>query len=189
MDALSRLFCSPARLKLLRLFIFNETKSFTAQEASFRTKSSLPVTKKELNVLVTTGIIKKKGSGRSISYSADQKFIHSDALTRFLRETTVVGPKDVLASLHKAGSLRLVVLTGVFSGALEPKIDLLIVGDKLDERLIASAVHTIESNFGREIRYAAFSTEDFRYRSGVYDRLLRDVFDYSHSTILDKIGI
>jgi len=59
----------------------------------------------------------------------------------------------------------------------------------MEERLIASAVHTIEANFGREIRYATFTTEDFRYRSGVYDRLLRDIFDYSHRTILDKIGI
>ncbi len=189
MDALARLFCSPARLKLLRLFVFNDTKSFTLQEASFRTKSTTTATRKELTVLVSIGILRRRGTGRSVRFSVNHKFVHLDSLTRFLRETTVVGPQDVLTVLHKAGTLRLVVLTGIFSGALEPKIDLLVVGDKMEERLIASAVHTIEANFGREIRYATFTTEDFRYRSGVYDRLLRDIFDYSHRTILDKIGI
>ncbi len=189
MDSLARLFCSPARLKLLRLFVFNSTASFAAKDAAFRTKSNLRIVRKELAVLVLTGIIRKRGTGSGVRYSANKRFVHLDALTRFLRETTVVGPQEVLAVLRKSGALHLVVLTGIFSGALEPKIDLLIAGDKLDERAVASAVHTIEANFGREIRYAAFSTEDFRYRMGVYDRLLRDVFDYTHNTILDKIGI
>ncbi len=189
MDTLARLFCSPARLKLLRLFVFNDTKSFTLQDASFRTKSTSYAVRKELTMLVSIGILRRRGTGRSVHFSVNNRFVHLDPLTRFLRETTVVGPQDVLNVLHKAGALRLVVLTGIFSGALEPKIDLLVVGDKLEERVITSAVHTIEANFGREIRYATFTTEDFRYRSGIYDRLLRDVFDYAHSTILDKIGI
>ena len=56
-------------------------------------------------------------------------------------------------------------------------------------RSVGSAVHMIEAEIGRELRYAAFTTEEFRYRVGVYDRLIRDAFDYPHRTILDKIGL
>jgi hypothetical protein len=66
---------------------------------------------------------------------------------------------------------------------------LLVVGDKLDEKQLNKAVHEIESELGRELRFAHFSTEDFRYRVGVYDRLIRDIFDYPHRTIFDKIGM
>jgi hypothetical protein len=68
-------------------------------------------------------------------------------------------------------------------------VDLIVVGDRLEEKAIAAAVHMIEAEIGRELRYAAFTTEEFRYRQGVYDRLIRDAFDYRHRVILDKIGL
>ena len=91
--------------------------------------------------------------------------------------------------LRRAGTLRLVALSGLFTGILEPQVDMLIVGDNLDERLLALAVRSLEAELGREIRYASFATADFRYRLGVYDRLLRDVFDYPHRLLIDKIGL
>jgi predicted nucleotidyltransferase len=94
-----------------------------------------------------------------------------------------------LRLLKKAGNLRLVVLSGVFTDAAESNVDLLVVGDRLDERSLARAVHTIEAELGREIRYASFSTDDFNYRRGIYDRLIRDLFDYPHQALLDRIGL
>lgn len=189
MHSLAKLFCSPTRLKLLRLFVFNSKASFTLAEAAFRTKANAPMVRKELTALLSAEIIRRRGMGRDARYVANRKFEHFDALALFLRETTIIGPKEVLSALRKAGSLRLVILTGIFTGVIEPKVDLLIVGDRLEERALIAAIRTIEADFGREIRYSAFATEDFRYRFGVYDRLLRDVLDYSHRTILDKIGL
>jgi hypothetical protein len=77
----------------------------------------------------------------------------------------------------------------MFTGSLESKVDILVVGDRIEERTLKAAIHTIEAELGRELRYASFLTPDFRYRAGVYDRLIRDVMDYSHRNILDKIGL
>ncbi len=189
MHTLAKLFSSASRLKLLRLFFFNENTSFTTQEIIFRTKTTSANVHKELAVLLPACVIRRQGSGRDVKYRLNKQYQYVDALAAFVRDTTVVESRDILTLLRRAGTLRLVVLTGLFSGAIEPKIDLLVVGDKLNERILATIIHTIESDIGREIRYAAFATADFRYRHGVYDRLLRDVFDYSHRTILDKIGI
>ena len=95
---------------------------------------------------------------------------------------------SILTTLRKAGTLRVVALSGMFTGAVETKVDLLVVGDKLDEKPLANAVHSLEAELGQELRYAYFTTEEFKYRVGVYDRLVRDVFDYPHRTILDRIG-
>lgn len=189
MDALARLFCSPARLKLLRLFMFNDM-AYSAKEVVFRAKVATPAVRKELSALIAMGVIRRKGQGREVKYCADRRFPYSKALVNFLRDTTIVDSQEVISVLRKAGGmLRLVVLTGIFSDSIESKIDLLIVGDRLDEHSIVSAVRIIEADIGREIRYTVFSTEDFRYRFGVYDRLLRDIFDYAHQVILDKIGV
>ena len=189
MDPLARLFSSSARLKLLRLFLFNDDSSFVIDDIAFRTSVPVDSVRKELKVLLAAGIVKKKPGKDGVVYAANRRFSHYVALQTFLRTTTTLSDVDMITTLKKAGALRLVALSGLFSGAIETKVDLLVVGDKLDDKHLEKAVHQLESELGRELRFAAFSTEDFRYRVGVYDRLLRDIFDYPHRTILDKIGL
>ena len=189
MDPLAKLFGSAARVKLLRLFLFNDDTTFLASDAAFRAKVSKDATRKELAALVAAGIIRKKTGKAPLGYVADKRFAHYDALKVFLRTTTEVSDSAILTALKKAGSVRLVVLSGLFTGALESKVDVLIVGDRMEERPLASAVHALEAELGRELRYACFTTEQFKYRLGVYDRLLRDVFDYPNRVVIDKIGL
>lgn len=189
MDPLARLFSSSARLKLLRLFLFNDDSAFPLNDIAFRTSVPVDSVRKELRVLLASGIVRKKTAKEGVVYTANRRFGHYVPLQTFLRTTTALSDTDIINSLKRAGSLRLVALSGLFSGAIETKADLLIVGDKLDDKQLEKAVHQLEAELGRELRFAAFSTEDFRYRVGVYDRLLRDIFDYPHRKILDKIGL
>ncbi|MBU2104070.1 hypothetical protein KKD81_02675 [Patescibacteria group bacterium] len=189
MDPLARLFGNPTRLKLLRLFLFNDDMAFSVAEAVFRAKAPKDLGKKEISLLLACGILRKKLGKQGTAYAADKRFAHYDELKTFLRTTTDVSDAYLLTALKKAGSLKLITLTGLFTGVLESKIDLLVVGDKLEEKPLANAVHALEAELGRELRYASFSTEEFRYRLGVYDRLLRDVFDYPNRTVIDKLGI
>ena len=189
MDPLSRLFGSPARIKLLRLFVFNDDTVFSTTDMAFRARLTKDVNRKELSVLLASGFVKKRIGKGATGYCANKKFQHYDALAQFVRSTTDINDAATIAVLKKAGSLRLVALSGLFTGALESKIDLLIVGDKLEEKPLAAAVRALEAEIGREIRYASFTTEQFRYRQGVYDRLLRDLFDFPHRALIDKLGV
>lgn len=189
MDPLSRLFGSAARLKLLRLFLFNDDSAFTLADAAFRTKTQKTPARKELNVLLAAGIVKKKSGQGVAQYCANRKFQHYRALQEFLRDATDVTDTDLVNTLKKAGSLRAVILSGLFTGAIETKVDLLVVGDKLEDKHLEAAIRTLEAELGRELRFAAFSTEEFRYRQGVYDRLIRDVMDYQNRIIVDKLGL
>jgi hypothetical protein len=188
MDPLSRLFGNPARLKLLRLFLFNDDTVIKAADAGFRSKVAKDMARRELALLIAAGVLKKKTGKQGSGLMANKKFKHYEALQRFLRETTDVSDAEILSRLRKAGMLRVVALSGLFTGAIEPRVDILVVGDRMEERPLASAIHSLEAELGRELRYAAFTTEEFKYRVGVYDRLVRDVFDYPHRTILDKIS-
>ncbi len=189
MDPLSKLFGSPQRLKLLRLFLFNNDTSFSVADAAFRSKSTEDQARKEMNALAAIGLVKRRTSGGKAVYQANRAFEHYTALNVFLRSTSAMKDVDLTKMLKRAGTLRLVVLSGMFTGSIESKVDILIVGDRIEERTLKSVVHTIEAELGRELRYASFLTPDFRYRAGVYDRLIRDVMDYPHRTLLDKIGL
>lgn len=189
MEPLAKIFGSPARLKMLRLFLFNQEEGFLLSSVVSRTKLTNDTVRRELADLLAAGLIRKKGARTAARYQVNQKFEHLTALNAFIRETTNVRPQSMLTTLRRGGTLRLVVLSGLFTGILESQIDLLVVGDSLDERMLASAVCSLEAELGREIRYASFATDDFRYRLGVYDRLLRDIFDYPHRLLIDKIGL
>lgn len=188
MDSLTKLFGSSARAKLLRLFLFNPDSQFTSATAALRAKLTPPVARRELTNLVQAGIL-KRSSGKESRFGANRGYKHYQALEEFLRATDQMQAKEVIAALKRAGALRLVALSGFFMAVEESKIDLLVVGDRLGEGALKAAISRLEAELGREIRYAAFTTEDFRYRLGVYDRLVRDVLDYPHRLLLDRIGL
>jgi len=189
MERLSKLFGSPARLKVLRLFVFNQDTLFPLANIAERTKLSKDVVRHEVADLIAAGLLVKKSSRGAVGYKVNARFEHLTALNAFIRETTSVRPQKMVAALKRAGTLRLVALSGHFTSVLETQVDLLVVGDNLEERVLTHVVSSLEAELGREIRYASFATEDFRYRLGVYDRLLRDVFDYPHRLLIDKIGL
>lgn len=189
MESLERIFGSKARLKMLRLFLFNQDTVFTPADISHRTKLPKEAVRREIADLLASGLVRKKGTQAPVRYQTNRDFEHLGALDMFIRGTTSVRPQNIIRLLKRAGSLRLVALSGLFTGALEPQVDLLIVGDNLEEPALARTVRALEAELGREIRYASFATADFRYRLGVYDRLLRDVFDYPHRLLIDKIGL
>ncbi len=189
MDSLGKLFGSSDRLKLLRLFLFNRDEAYSLEDVVERTKITSSAAKAEIIRLQNIGLLRRVGGGKKASYRIDTRFEHFDALDAFIRTTTVINPAALVSSIKRAGPLHLVLLSGSFTGAMDSGLDLLVVGEKLEERALARAVAGLEAELGREIRYASFTTEDFRYRLGVYDRLIRDVLDYPHRLLVDKIGL
>ena len=60
---------------------------------------------------------------------------------------------------------------------------------KFSQAKVEKAIRSLEAEIGIEIRFAAMSSEDLMYRVGMYDKLTRDFFDYSHQVLVDKIGV
>ncbi len=198
-DPLSILFGSPARVKLLRFFLFNPSREFTFDDMSRRAKLVRRTARTEINALERAGIIKGKQvyqqlEGRSkrsrvIAYAVNKEFDELQALQTFLFETAPINGKTLLKHLRKAGSLDFVCISGIFLREFEHRLDVLIAMKKISQPKIETAIRSLEAELGIEIRYAAFESEDLRYRVGMYDKLTRDVFDYKHQIIVDKIGI
>lgn len=198
-DPLSILFGSQARVKLLRFFLFNPSKEFTFDDISRRAKLVRRTARTEMNALERAEVIKKKqilvtkeGSVRkskAIGYSVNKDFGELQALQTFLFETAPINGKTVLAHLRKAGTLDFVCVSGVFMRNFEQRLDILLAMKTLPTNKVENAIRALEAELGIEIRFAAFTTDDLRYRIGMYDKLMRDVFDYPTEVLVDKYSL
>lgn len=205
MDTLTALFGNQAKVKILRLFLFNEAVPFTTKEIIDRVKCPSAVVKKELNIMAKVDIIRKKqvskevqvtrGSKVSVKkiqgqgYSLNTKFAYVEPLKNLLTITSLHADESLAKRFTNAGRIKMFVASGVFIQNWDSRVDLLIVGDELNLTKIESVIKTIESEIGKEIAYSAFETQDFEYRYGIHDRLVRDILDYPHVTLLDRLGI
>ena len=47
----------------------------------------------------------------------------------------------------------------------------------------------MEAEIGKELRYAVLNTKEFIYRLDMYDKFIRDILDYPHERLIEKIKV
>lgn len=201
-DPLSILFGSQARVKLLRFFLFNPSKEFTFDDMCKRAKLVRRTARTEISALERAEVITKRTlyitvlgkddkekKTKAIGYGLNKKFPELQALQTFLFETAPIDGKNLLGHLRKAGVIDFVAVAGVFVREFEQQLDVLIAMKKISQTKIETAIRSLEAEIGIEIRFAVMTSENLLYRVGMNDKLARDIFDYKHQILVDKIGV
>ncbi len=189
-DPLQKLFGSDARIKLLRLFLFNPQTTYTVPDAAQRARVPERTARKEVAIFSSIGLIRRsptrKGSG--LRYSLNDGFEYRSVLQNLLLNAPERA-RDIFERVRPSGVIKLIVVSGVFVGDWEGRLDVLIVGDRIKEKRLRARMRTLESEIGRELRYAMLASDDFLYRLNMNDKLVRDILDYPHRITLDKLNI
>lgn len=205
MHTLEKIFGNTTKVKILRLFLFNPEATYDIDDLAEKTLSRPGEVKKEIVNLLSAGVIKKKNfikeftkkKGKKVTVSKrkvkglalDQKFSHLESLQTMLIHTTPLSFEEVVRRFSASGKIKLLIVSGVFNQQWDSRVDLLIVGDHLRKGHVENTVKNIESEVGREIKYAAFETVDFQYRLGMFDKLIRDILDYPHNKLVNRLGL
>lgn len=209
MTKLEKLFGSVAQVRIMRLFIFNPKSSFESSEISKRAKVRSSSVRKVMNTLEKVGMVKKKkiskkttttkGRGKKKKkvtktkkvkgWILNEKFPYLSPLRNLLMPTDSMTHKEIEKKLSEVGKIKLVIVSGVFIHEPSARVDLLIVGDKLKTKNLRNAVNHLEARVGAELAYAALDTDEFKYRNNINDKLVRDILDFPHEKIVDKLGI
>lgn len=201
-DFLGTFIGSQPRSKILRVFIFNQNEPFTMKLAAKRAGISATSAEKEIKALDKMGVIKKgkqltvklangskkqvKRAQKEFTWTINQDFKHLRAISGFVHEVSPIRFDTIVGALKRTGRVSAVILSGAFMGDDSRPADLVVALDSLNERRLESTIKKLEPTFGREIRYAAFSTPEFRYRLTIQDKLIRDTLDFPHVVLLDK---
>ena len=204
MDALNVLFGGQARVRMMRLFIFNTEAVFDTEDICEKLRINTRESKNEIDLLLKAGLILKKRfvkvtqkvvRGKSIElkkktvgFVLNPEFSYLSSLKQLLLNTKTLSGKEILNRLSRAGRLKFVLISGIFIQNPESRVDIMVVGDRIKRPILDRAIKAIEIELGKDLNYSYFEIEDYKYRLGMYDKLIRDVLDFPHQVLLDKLS-
>lgn len=182
----------------------NPDERFSFEALVSRSQVRPAAARKELKKLIRFGLVlpgferipgKKKRNGRTYFrklpvYHAHKDFVAFRELRDLVGRASVAPRKKLLRQLNGIGRIKLAVLSGVFiNNGDHARIDLLIVGDTLNKRKLSSFLAHTESELGKSIQHTIMDIEEFQYRMDMYDRFLRDILEYPHEKLINKLNL
>lgn len=194
MDNLAKLFGSQQKIRLMRLFLMHMDTAFSVDELKTKTKIRVATLKKDLVWLINASVVKKQNRVTKTPRGAKKVtavYMLNPKCSFKAELYSIVAPKGdtIISTLQsrfkKTGKIDLLVASGFFMHHDDARIDLLIVGKNLKKQKIEATIGSLETEIGKELLYAFFDTQDFLYRAHMYDKLIRDVIDFSHIKVVD----
>mgnify|MGYP001611551212 FL=1 len=188
----------------MRLFIRNPEEKFRFETLVSRSQIRPAAARLELKKLIRFGLVlagleripgpkrrKGRASFRKIPvYQANKEFVAFRELRELVGRASVAPRNKILRQLNAVGRIKLAVLSGIFiNNGDRSRIDLLIVGDNLNRRKFAAFLAHTESELGKSIQHTIMDIEEFQYRMDMYDRFLRDILEYPHEKLINKLNL
>ncbi|MBI2055407.1 MAG: hypothetical protein HYT42_00770 [Candidatus Sungbacteria bacterium] len=207
MDVLERIFDSPIRAKLLKLFLMNPDVQFSATDASRQLQVRPVQFAAEARRLTELGLItsnsawlstlpsgKVKSKRRTVAkrtkiFAANKEFPLFNELRALALKSAPHAKGPLAAKIKRLGVIKLAVLAGVFIDSPTSRVDMLLVGDGFKKSRFKSLIQWLEIRVGKELNYVAMSTSEFKYRMDMYDRFVRDILEFPHETVINKLGV
>lgn len=205
MDFLGTLFGSQVRVKILRLFLLNPTEVFQTEDITSKSKVKLPDARKEVNLLKKIGVIEnktvlkdveiKRGAKKTVEkkkitgFQLNANFPFLTPLKNLIISETPLNRDEISKRFRTVGKVKFLALSGMFLDEPEARVDVFLVGDNLNRKLIENVLRSIEAEVGKELSYGALETAEFLYRLSVYDKFVRDILDFRHDRVIDKLGV
>lgn len=195
---IEQLFGSKTRVKLLQLFYSNPNRSFYVREITRKIDEQINSVRRELANLLNVGLITSENTNNKVYYEVDQKYEYFQPLQEIFGGVkpkkgtkvakVVTATADEAADLKALGNVEIACLLGQFTRDESSGIDLLIVGN-VNQHALQKYVTELERQEGKELRYSAFSLEDFTYRLQIKDRFISNVLRSKKQVLLDKPGL
>ncbi len=197
---LAKLFGSLARVKILKLFLLNPDNSYYIRQISRHLNLQLSAVRRELENLETLGLLEsrqgsemeegiiddEKGNKNDRKYyQANREFVLFNEIRELIIKAQILCEKDFTDKLRKLGTIKLLILSGLFINEKKAQVDMLIVGD-FDKNKVAKLVKTLEDDLVNEVNYTVLSEEDFLYRRQVTDVFLYSVLESKKIVVIDE---
>lgn len=187
MEILGKLFGSTAKVKLMRLFLLNPGLSLTSEEVEKRSRISGTAARRELKVLEEIGLIVRKSKNGETAWQLNSSFLLLPNLRGLIKSNLLDKRADLVRQFNRSGRISLLIVSGVFIEDKDSRVDLVVVGDRLNRAILERTVKNLEAELGQELNYAVMSTSDYQYRLNASDKFLRDVLEYPHEKLIDRL--
>lgn len=209
--SLEQLLESKPKAFALKLFLMNPEGEFTLEDAVQHTLLKKRQFTKELKKFMKIGLVVTKIVREAIAVPARRSkkraqkpkmrivrkrvfFVNKDfpmypELRDLVWKIAPDGYGALLAKVKNLGNMKLAIISGVFLKYDGARADLMLVGDRLKRARIASFLKKVRRDLGRDINYSVMTTPEFCYRFEMQDRFIRDVLDFPHEKLINKLNV
>lgn len=175
----------------MHLFFSNPNRSFYVREITRKIDEQINSVRRELANLLTIGIIASDNNNNRLYYEVNQKYeFYGPLSVIFGGAVNMSVPSNEQPADHplKAlGNVELVLYTGQFTRDETSGVDMVIVGD-INQTKLVKFIEDLEKQEGKELRYVVMALDEFRYRRQVNDRFLMLVLGGKSQVVIDKHG-
>lgn len=186
---LDALFDSPIKVKLLKLFLHNPDGDFESKAILKKLNLKSAPVNKNIRDLVEIKFLNCKNSKGKKTFRVSRDFEFYNELKELVVKASPASKEKMLKRLKSLGKIKLALLAGVFINSDTSRADLLIVGDNIKPAKFNNFIKKLEAEVGKEISYALMTTKEFHYRYDMYDRFIRDLLDFKHEELINKLKI
>ncbi len=158
---LDALISSKTRIKLLLKFFLNSSTTGYLRNLEAEFGESSNAIRVELNRLEAAGMLRSYMEGNKKMFCANTDHPLFDHLHQIVRKQ--VGIDQIVEQVtDRLGDLRRVYLIGKFSkGINSPIIDLVFLGEHIDQEYLIQLVERVEGLVNRKIRYLIYNLKEF----------------------------
>jgi len=121
-------------------------------------------------------------------YRANPDFVLFDELKALVFKSQLLIGKSLSESIMGLGKVKMLLLTGFFTGDTGTDTDLLIVGSVHKPRL-QRMLRQLEKSFGHVINYTLMSVHEYRLRKAMTDKFLYKILEGKKMTLIDEMNI
>lgn len=189
--ALMTIFRNSMRVKVLA-YVLRAGVPSTALQISKGIRSSRAAAEREARALARVGAIVARPARRTALRGRMQYVVNAlHPLTPHLRTllTEAMNPsdRDIIGAFRKVPGVLLLIAAGALADDDRGGVDLLIVVKNPHSARVPRAVARVESLSGLPLRYAVMSAEEYGRRRQSFNRMLRDVLDFSHRILVMRL--
>lgn len=174
MAALTDLFVSRVRAKLIKIFLSQPAEIFYVRELVRQTGEEINAVRRELSRLEIKGLVRKEPRANRLYYSLIKTYPFYQELLSLAAKTTGLGA-EIIKNKHRLGKIKFAMLSGRYIRFMprrsEEDIDLLLVG-QINLNELNRLVRQAESAREKEINYAPMTADEFSFRKSRRDPFL-----------------
>ena len=183
------IFDSPVRVRVLKLFLYNPETSFEPKTISKMLNIGLVIANKHLKGLKEIKFVDQKTiKGRHV-FKTNPNFYFYDELKELVFKANPASKEKLIKRISSLGKIKLAIISGIFLNFDNARADLMIVGDDIKPVKFNKFLKDLEAEVGKEINCALMTVKEFHYRYNMYDRFVRDILDFKHEKLINKLKI
>lgn len=186
-EILEKLFNSKTRIKIFRLFLNNPEQGYLLREVAERLKVNLSDTRREIKSLGQIKfLILRKKSGK-VYYYVNGGFVFYDELKKLIFKASPSSSGKIKSRVAKLGQVRFVLISGSLINSDKGRVDIMIVGEHINRNKLKRFLSDVEAEVGKAVNYVYMSTDEFKYRQGMFDKFVVDVLEGPGKILIDKL--